>query len=627
MSTKLVTILFLIVISVSCTSSNKSTHVCSAPIEFSEHPIPVAGIEGLDLLIVVSTSNSTSENSTYLTTRLFTLINALVNPTYDWLYPSVDNVRVAVVSSDMGLQYGSNGDIPAAELQNGLSCIGLGKNGAFISYDAGTTIEIENSAIPCSSDANATAPQCPGGWVCENELCHASVNDSPYQICPPLSDAWIETQPDDQNVSMTFQTACLAAKGTSRCGVKQPLKAAVAALSSHPDFIRIFSALAVIVISDGDDCSIDDGNTFFALEEMADSTTSQEIDLSCGRHPDLLLEPSYFYNAFLSFKTGPFPQHRVAFIPITGAPEERDCQVATPGSAPRLEALAEMFQSTGQVHSVCSEDWSQAITPVSRVIQPCSVCYPCFHRPLEWNPITQKPECNLYVDYQDLQECPFDLEPGATPLERVKKDNRGKESQWLRCPLPKLSLPVDCADAATHLAGLNNPFGWYYCETQSEDFDVTCSDEMDNDGDEYIDCDDPDCQDCVVCNGSGRNCKKACRYVVELTINAKTQVFGHGASLRCQASITSENPNCQENTQATCNDGLDNDGNGLVDCSYDNEKRYLADPECCPMEKRDGFECVVKEQAFENCPGTSRSNPSDACKAMARHLECTLPEH
>jgi hypothetical protein len=143
--------------------------------------------------------------------------------------------------------------------------------------------------------------------------------------------------------------------------------------------------------------------------------------------------------------------------------------------------------------------------------------------------------------------------------------------------------------------------------------------------DDLVDCEDPDCGPCSVCGGSGVGCEKTCKYVVQLTDQARLQVQGQNISVQCLQQFSFTDPNCQENTGESCNNDEDEDGNGIWDCDaeFEADKPHGADPNCCPMEVDGDNRCVVK--SHDNCGGSSDDDPSDACRAHAALLGCSAP--
>jgi len=94
--------------------------------------------------------------------------------------------------------------------------------------------------------------------------------------------------------------------------------------------------------------------------------------------------------------------------------------------------------------------------------------------------------------------------------------------------------------------------------------ETNCEDRDDNDGDGLVDCADPDCTDdpfCLCGNGQpdpGEACDDG------------NNADGDGCSSDCQVEIGPE----------VCNDGIDNDTDGLVDCA---DSDCANDPACMPM--------------------------------------------
>ena len=93
-------------------------------------------------------------------------------------------------------------------------------------------------------------------------------------------------------------------------------------------------------------------------------------------------------------------------------------------------------------------------------------------------------------------------------------------------------------------------------------------------------------------------------------------------SSECIQRFEFEDENCQENTETSCNDGKDNDGNGVWDCDNvtsqeDPDNVHSADPNCCPMTVDDNGICRISDQALKSCPGMNLTSGvySDACLA------------
>jgi len=232
--------------------------------------------------------------------------------------------------------------------------------------------------------------------------------------------------------------------------------------------------------------------------------------------------------------------------------------------------------------------------------------------------------CNLAAEYID-EPCPPSF--GAVePSIETFTDALGEPHHRFLCPIPKLPAKLSCGDNDFGAAPFADAFGWYYCENvfglETENFDQICNDGLDNDGNGLTDCDDPACQPCEICGGNGVGCEKNCRYEVGLTVAAQWELRFRGLRMMCLRQFSQGDPNCRENSFAACNDGLDNDGNGILDCDnvLDGDRPRYADFNCCPMTVDEKNRCVVLTHDY--CPGSSDDDWSDACREHALLLGC-----
>ncbi len=643
--------------------------VCPVPTELNETDAMIGGFEGVDMLVVVDDSGSMAEEQEILATAFFPLVNSLVNPLPGWQWPRADDVRIAVVTTNMGLSWAGNAysegdgwpDPPSA-------CLGSGDNGVFQTYPGGSTIDIEHGVIPCDS-SNA---QCPTGWECgefdSNDIgtCQAPGGDGDNQSCPVMNATYSETKPEDPNAVIAFEVACMANQGIDGCGIEQQLQSAAAALSRSDQevFVRKDSLLAILVVSDESDCSIEDGLALFASDEVQDTS---KLNIACGKNQDCLYDVEHYYTTYTNFKSSP---NSVIFAAIVGLPIEDNNVCEGTGDTlggcldhPDMELKEVLLDKTGTgnfvwyfeeactrgtvtealpgrryvklaneefgtmsyIYSICNEDWGPAMEEIARLIA-SNLAGTCYEKPLEWDPSAEQAKCDVVVEYvnPDGDDCPDEFDDDDPVIVEEEEDDE-VERTFVYCRMPKIAAPKNCANIEE--GSMNDKFGWYYCENLGvETFDDACTDGEDNDGDNLVDCDDPDCQNCQCCPNGTDACTGTCKYMVQLTTDAEEAAKQLSISVQCLQQFSFEDQNCQEDSEKACEDELDNDGNGIWDCDAvsvdeDKDNAHSADPNCCPMIK-EGTSC--KEVNTDYCGGGAAVD-IDACVAHASLLVCNLP--
>jgi len=577
------------------------------------------------------------------------------------------------------------------------------------------SVLIQSNVIPCDD----TSAQCPTGWTCGNigaetgvGKCVSPDDPDPTAVnCPDLGAIWAETTDELVDPAFPIKAACLAQQGISGCGFEQQLQSAATALvrgdQVDPDdqdksFIHNSHLLTILVVSDEEDCSMEDGQGLFNEDEVQNQA-EKKVNLACGNHPEYLYDASYFYDAFVAAKTA----SAVMFAAIVGVPYgtqdgAEECQgpggslddcldqeamqldeeqpkidtgdttwffrpactrgPAGPDEVTRafpgrryVELANESFGDMSYVYSICNEDWSMAMTDIAAMIA-SKMAGTCYEKPLDWDPVGKVAKCNVVVEYTNPpdDECP-EFFGEVEPVIKQVTTEEGEDKTLVYCPIPKIAFDRSCGTQEEDLD--EDEFGWYYCENlTAENFPQACVDGIDNDGDGQTDCDDtgdpedpdndPGCTDCEGCpDAMGVNCEQTCTYVVMLTGEAQRQIAGMQVSVQCLQQFSFEDKNCQEDTQAACTDSADNDGNGIWDCSFEEdgssslaegEKGHVADPNCCPMVRNDDNDiCNLEPVGLEAgelwdavCPSDEveyTDGYPDACREAASRLQCTLP--
>jgi hypothetical protein len=139
--------------------------------------------------------------------------------------------------------------------------------------------------------------------------------------------------PADPDPNLAARTACLSVQGTGGCGFEQQLAAAVQALArdDQSDFVRAEALLAVLVVSDEEDCSMEDGQALFHEDEIQ-NVEEMKVNIACGVHTEHLFAPDYLYGEFVSRKQ----PDAVLFAAIVGVPNQGDQADACQGPGDEL---------------------------------------------------------------------------------------------------------------------------------------------------------------------------------------------------------------------------------------------------------------------------------------------------
>jgi hypothetical protein len=372
-----------------------------------DDPVPPP-MNALDVIFVVDDSISMTQEQAILSTSIFHLIATLTTPRVDWPYPAVDDVRIAVITTNMGFSAdGESGDTywPGDMVA---ACEGFGDDGKFQEM-AAASVSIQDGVIPCWG----VPGECPPGWECaadespEDTFCQ-DPNPGSNTPCPALDGDHTGTAVEDPNSALALEVACLTSVGTQGCGFEQQL-ASVARAASREDqawFFRENAGLGIVIVSDEDDCSMDDNAGLFATEEVAD-LGAMKINIACGEHPEYLHGPEWFVDAFAAAKGG--VQAAVFLAAIVGVPPADACQgtgeailgcllqpemqlvpeqtegttwfyhpactrevgaeqvtIASPGR--RFVQLAESMGDNAFVYSICNDDWMPAMESFAAIM-------------------------------------------------------------------------------------------------------------------------------------------------------------------------------------------------------------------------------------------------------------------
>jgi hypothetical protein len=277
--------------------------------------IEVTNVDKVDLLFLVDNSNSMDQEQAALIAEFPSLIRILTSGDFDQDgaldgpndFEAVKDLNVGVITSDMG-------------------------TGGF------------------------TVPTCARSDFGDDGILRTQGNTAAG--CMATYPAFLNFRTGGDSDAFATQVACVAVTGTGGCGFEQQLEAVLKAASpsaptswtapgytapmffqntfGHADrendgFIRDNSVLALIPVTDEEDCSARDPELFNPSSATYGGT---DLNLRCFAHADAALHPiSRFVDGFLQLRTRP---GLLIYAPITGIPQD----LAPPaGERPNYDAL------------------------------------------------------------------------------------------------------------------------------------------------------------------------------------------------------------------------------------------------------------------------------------------------
>ncbi|MGD8606517.1 MAG: hypothetical protein PVH21_04445 [Myxococcales bacterium] len=276
--------------------------------------VPVNPQRALDLLILIDDSPSMEQEQAKLAEQVPRLVNLLLTggvdtdgstPVGD--FPAVESLHVGIITPDLGwstepqTSYSPPDDFnptPACETNNGLGKAGFMQTTGLIDDDNNPSTE----RVACEAQ---TPPQ---GTL------YLNYPEPPYTANDLIDDV----------ECVTGQTA--------GCGFEQQLEAILASNrnTANGGFNREDALLAVIVITDEDDCSTTDPRVFDVQAResnpyqgpFADPPTNDlvQFNLRCWAHSEALQQIERYVSGIASLKADP---SQVVFAAITGIPEDR----------------------------------------------------------------------------------------------------------------------------------------------------------------------------------------------------------------------------------------------------------------------------------------------------------------
>jgi hypothetical protein len=288
----------------SCSRSLNALNPCT--INGVVQNVPVNPQRALDLLILIDDSPSMRDEQAKLAEQVPRLVNLLLtggaeDPTVDD-FPAVESLHVGIITPDLG--YSS---VPSRD------DLVAGSGPSFDFYPSDDCLD--------EGPAGKAGFMQTTGLGTDRVACEAQT--------PPEGTLYLSYPGVDQN-NLISDVECLSGR-TDGCGYEQQLEAILASNrnSANQGFSREDALLAVIVITDEDDCSTTDPRVFDVEQHdnnpyqgpWLDDVTKQDVkyNLRCWEHSEALQEIERYVSEIASLKDD---ASQVVFAAITGIPED-----------------------------------------------------------------------------------------------------------------------------------------------------------------------------------------------------------------------------------------------------------------------------------------------------------------
>lgn len=284
----------------------------------------------VDLLFVIDDSDSMAEEQNNLVINFPELIEVLTNPPDEDGdgepdVPPVDDLRIGFVSTNMGV---GPYTVPG--------CDATGDEGVLI------------------STSRSPDPSCAGVTTGPNP--------------------WLEFHRGDDVAALTQSFRCMAALGTGGCGLERPLDAARAALvdraapgEPNEGFIRADSLVAIVFVTDEDDCSAADDSIY----DPTAGGTLGPYGVRCAENPDLLTPVADYVRAFTNLRLdrpNDVVVAAIAGVPFSAVTDPLDEDYDAVLMDSRMQFRRDAARP-GQLEPVCSTMLTGSAIPARRIVE------------------------------------------------------------------------------------------------------------------------------------------------------------------------------------------------------------------------------------------------------------------
>jgi hypothetical protein len=332
----------------------------------------------VDLLFVIDNSGSMSEEQAKLARTVPSLLGILATGNHSGKrsnageptdFVPAESIHVGVISTDMGI----NG----APSQN--SC----GDRSFEPTDPDTRMSVLRINKPFGDDGvlhSSTAVAVAGIRAPTGDGSEFQLVVPPEPACADLAldKPYLSYHPEDLFEDTGFAFSCISKLGRNGCGLEQQLESMLKALTpagsrrftfsadtrgqgtepgANAGFLREDAILAVVHVSDEDDCSIPDQSR--AIFDSTTMTVAGGINIRCGlpENQQLLQPASRYVEGLKALKPARY-RDRIVFASIVGVPGREDTGAAVHSGE---EALAELLarpdmQFTAQRNAAGTDD-------------------------------------------------------------------------------------------------------------------------------------------------------------------------------------------------------------------------------------------------------------------------------
>lgn len=349
----------------------------------------------VDMLFVIDNSGSMGLEQEILSKQIVLMARELIQPSDGSSSVRVEDLHIGIISTDMGTHgYTMDScDSPSAG-DNGILQNTGRLEGCMASYNA----------------SDCDSGECP--WLVHSD---ENPDDGSATGNPPI---WEDF-------------GCIATLGTNGCGFEQQLEASLQALrvqteAGRPNegFLRDDSLLAIVYVTDEDDCSTPNGELF-----NRSANQFGPLNTRCALNPDELYPIDRYVEGFRNLRPG--MEDMVVVAAITGVPIDgswrygdsvdilREMQRPDPSNTGellpscdttlgkayppvRFAELVYAFGHDGIIESICQDDWSAALQAITRRIQH-KLAGTCMQRPVA---DTGAESCRVLETLVGDQPCP-----------------------------------------------------------------------------------------------------------------------------------------------------------------------------------------------------------------------------